>query len=199
MKHLLKLSSLLVFLVVFTTACEHEQLKEDQTLATQKANEDIEDEVECETAFAYFEEGCFLNDGFNRWGWTIGPFTDNYKGEFDIYQAAGRCDINKGDLVGYFEITYDAEENTVLVHYHLNAGYGLNETHFYVGNEKYPRKKNGQFTVAPGKFTETHEGLDGANFDAFFIENVEGEIYFIAHAVVCEDDDDGGGLPTDEL
>ena len=42
-----------------------------------------------ETAFAYSEtySDCFLNYGFNRWGWTNGPLTEGSY-SFDIYAGA---------------------------------------------------------------------------------------------------------------
>ena len=195
MKHLLKMSYLLLFVAVFTTACEDELIEEDVTNAVETPGNETAADEECETAFAYFEEGCFIDDGFNRWGWTIGPFNETFKTEFPIYQAAGQCNLENGEEVGYIDITYDFEANFVWIHIYAFEGYGFSETHFYVGNEKYPRKNNGQFTVAPGKYTEIHEDLDGTNFDEYLIENIEGEIYFIVHAVVCEEDE--GELPTD--
>jgi hypothetical protein len=198
MKNLTKLVMLLCFIVTYTS-CEDETIfaENEQNQAFNQENEDALDEENCETAFAYQEDGCFLEDGFSRWGWSIGPFKKSFKDTFDIYQAAGQCNTENGELVGSFSVAYSTSKNTVLVEYRLFDGYELSETHFYVGNEKYPIK-NGQYTVAPGQYTDSHEYLYGSNYDSFLIENVKGTIYFIAHAVVCEEDDEEI-LPTDSL
>jgi hypothetical protein len=130
-------------------------------------------EVECETAFARGENGstCFLDTdpvSFKRWGWTIGPLSEgNYT--YDIYAGAGQCDISKGTLVGTVDVSYI--DGTVEFDYNIDAGYSVDETHSYAGKNMYPTDKKGKPTVAPGQYT--------------IGENLSGEIYVIAHAVVC--------------
>ncbi len=61
----------------------------------------------CETAFAFGgdPEDCFLNNGFNRWGWSNAPLVEgNY--EFEIWAAAGQCNLSKGTQVGILSINY---------------------------------------------------------------------------------------------
>ena len=55
----------------------------------------------------------------------------------------------------------------------------------FIGNEKYPRKNNGSFTVAPGQYPYGNSLPDGSSFDSFEVDGFSGEIYIIAHAVVC--------------
>lgn len=129
-------------------------------------------ETECETAFAYSgaQEDCFLNSGFNRWGWTIGPLEDGDSATYDVYAGAGQCDLNKGELVGTVDVTYLNGE--VEVTYNIDSSYNVEETHVYAGTEMFPTNKKGKPTVAPGQY----ENLGG--FD--------GPVYVIAHAVVCK-------------
>ncbi|WP_222983957.1 hypothetical protein [Flagellimonas meishanensis] len=133
----------------------------------------------CETAFARGNDGntCFIGNGFSRWGWTIGPLTDGTEETYNIYAGAGQCDISKGALVGTVAVSY--EDGEVSVVYNIDDDYVVAETHTYAGNGMFPTDKNGKLTVAPGQYT--------------IGEDLEGEIYVIAHAVVCgegDDDDD---------
>ena len=133
---------------------------------------------ECETAFAYgckdFTK-CFLEDGFNRWGWTTGPLGPG-GWWFDIYAGAGQCDKTKGTLVGYVTVDYDG--STAIVNYKMYSGYSLDEVHLYIGSEPFPRLKNGKYTVAPGQYP--YKGSD-----SYEITGLSGGIWVIAHAVVC--------------
>ena len=64
-------------------------------------------------------------------------------------------------------------------------GYTLSETHLYIGNEMFPKDNNGDFTVAPGLYPFKHEDLMGATTDTYVISGLSGDLYVIAHAVVC--------------
>ncbi len=149
-----------------------------------------------ETAFAYGGDyaTCFLDktfggQSFSRWGWTNGPLPpDDYV--FDIYAAAGQCDLIKGTLVGTLTVLYDGTEADVT--YTVNPPYGLGETHLYVGEEPLPQKSNGDFTVAPGQypFSDADATGDGTTREYTGVLPVcdgacppEG-IYVVAHAVV---------------
>lgn len=125
----------------------------------------------CETAYARGDNGntCFIGEGFGNWGWTIGPLTEgDYS--YDIYAGAGQCDISKGVFVGTVDVSYTNGE--VNVTYNIDKEYEVKETHTYAGNNMFPTKKNGQATVAPGQYT--------------IESNLNGDIFVIAHAVVCE-------------
>ncbi|NNE33077.1 MAG: hypothetical protein HKN40_11995 [Winogradskyella sp.] len=194
---------LLILSLMLVFSCEVERLETDLLPANKQANQSNnnanhdndhgDDEGACETLFAKAsddESSCFIDDGFNRWGWTIGPL-DGGTYFFDLYAGAGGCDTDKGTLVGLLKIEYDELTETVTVEYDAYSGYTLSETHLYVGSEPYPVKPNGQPTVAPGQYPYKHN-LDAADEDSFTITDVMGDIYVIAHGVICEDDDDGG-------
>ncbi|NER11506.1 thioester domain-containing protein, partial [Muriicola jejuensis] len=130
-------------------------------------------ELECETAFARGENGatCFIDtpQEFDRWGWTIGPITEgDYT--YDVYAGAGQCDISKGVLVGTVDVSYS--DGNVEFEYNIDEGYTVQETHSYAGKAMFPTDKKGRPTVAPGQYS--------------IAKGLNGEIYIIAHAVVCK-------------
>ncbi|WP_203258641.1 hypothetical protein [Hyunsoonleella ulvae] len=139
-------------------------------------NFNLECEEDCDTAYAIGNtlsgEGddstCFIEDGFSRWGWTIGPLSEG-EYTYDFYAGAAHCDTGKGELVGTVTVNYSA--GNVSVTYNIDEDYYENETHTYAGKYAYPTK-NGENTVAPGQYTIT--------------PNLSGEIYIIAHAEVCK-------------
>jgi hypothetical protein len=142
----------------------------------------------CETAFAYGNSyaTCFIGSPWittGRWGWTNGTLsTGDYT--FYIYAGAGQCDLTKGTLVGTLDVEYDG--STAVVTYNMNTGYTMEETHLYVGNEPLPKDVNGNYTVAPGQYPYIHESLGGATSDTYTVTGLSGDIYVVAHAVVCD-------------
>ena len=193
---------LMIICVLLLFSCEVEQFDQKNASTEKKPDHIIEnsnEESECETFFALGDNAsatCFLDDGFNRWGWTNGPLsTGEYS--FDLYSGAGQCDIEKGTLVGSLTIIYDELTGTAEIGFEMLVGFVLSETHLYIGNEPYPTDKKGNPTVAPGQFPYKHE-LDGLASDSYTINDLSGEIYVIGHGVVCaddsnDDDDDDGG------
>lgn len=144
-------------------------------------------ESTCETAYAWGDEfaTCFIdipNLNGNNWGWTNGPLPAGTY-DFEIWAAAGQCDLSKGTLVGTLNIDYDGSLATVT--YSMDAGFTLNETHMYIGNELLPQKNNGQWTVAPGQYPFKDDDLNGATSHAYVADGLSGDIYVIGHAVVC--------------
>ncbi|MBT8254742.1 MAG: hypothetical protein HKN00_02875 [Flavobacteriaceae bacterium] len=178
MKLLLRVFSL-VFLFAIVS-CNVDNLNDSNLDATNKSSED-----ECETAFAYYEDGCFIDSGygFNRWGWNIGPLSDGFSGSFDLYAGAGKCNTEKGEYVGTIEVNY--VDGTLTVDYQAEDGYAFYETHLYAGNDEFPKNKKGKPTVAPGQYGNQNEFSEGSSSDSYTIEGLEGDIYIIAHAVVC--------------
>jgi hypothetical protein len=177
--------------LMFVFSCQTESIEKDN-LKLNNDNNTTDDS--CETFFAIGgadQSTCFLDSGFNRWGWTIGPLTDGTY-TFDMYSGAGQCDTDKGTLVGSLNVNYNEVLETVDVDYTMLEGFIINETHLYVGYEPYPLGQNGNFTVAPGQFPYQNQ-LDNATSDSYPLTGITGEIYIIAHGVVCDDDDDDNG------
>jgi len=146
----------------------------------------------CETAYAYNRcySHCFLNwyrgQRFNNWGWTNGPLSPSrYVRVFDIYAGAAQCDLWRGKKVGYLTVDYDG--STATVTYNITyPGYKMTETHLYVGSYPWP-KKNGDYTVAPGQYPYDNDDatLVTDTIVSYVITLGGGDIYIIAHAVVC--------------
>jgi hypothetical protein len=150
-------------------------------------------EITCETAFAYYadttndtpekteESTCFIDldmdPKFNRWGWTIGSLgAGEYT--FDVYAAAGQCDMNKGTLVGILTVEY---KNNIfnIIDYVMHDSFAIDEAHLYVGCGEYeilPTGSNGKYTVAPGQYYVSDSIKDGTCMS---------DIYVVFHANVC--------------
>ena len=153
--------------------------------------------VDCETDFARDSNAntCFLNIGFNRWGWTNGPY--NWSNGpvnivMDIYGGAGQCNLqsgrNDGTLTvtgnpassGLIEVTWDAG-NTAAVY---------TEYQLFVGDMRLPLDNNDIETVAPGQYGIVLE-LTTGTFETMrtFVVDVSGfdltTMYVVAHAVGC--------------
>ena len=131
----------------------------------------------CETAFAFgdMELDDFLDTA--RWGWQI---TVNQGDSFStpVYAGAGQNDISKGTHVGELDVSY--EGNIVSVSFNMLAGFAMDETHVYVGDEYVS-------TAAPGLYGNLHD-LTGAFSDDYTLI-IDGSapytLYIVAHAVVC--------------
>jgi hypothetical protein len=134
------------------------------------------EEGKTETAFAFGGDAasCFLNMGFNRWGWSNGAIGEGDY-EWAIYAGAGQCDLEKGTHVGTLYVNY--HNGSMTVSYDIFSDYTLEDTHLYVGAAALPVGKNGAATVAPGAFP--YNGSSEVTIDG-----LSGDVYVIAHAVV---------------
>lgn len=157
---------------------------------------------DCETAFAYNGDDpgtCFLQidldgDGegdFNRWGWTIGPLAESDETRYyDIYAGAGQCDITKGTRVGKLMVSYFDGVASVVYMLDLDNEWLITEVHTYVGNNILPQK-SGNYTVAPGQYPHQAKSASGIKTTvAYVVEDLSGDIYVVAHAVVCKEADE---------
>lgn len=139
----------------------------------QNASATLKVNVQCyvfESAWAKGDPNEPFCNHFANWGWTnlIGP--GNY--EWPLWAGAGRCDTNRGTLVGTVSVNYDG--TNVVVTYNVGAPFLLTETHVYAGTTMFPvvqRGRNTASTVAPGQYTN-NSPFNGVN------------VYVIAHGVV---------------
>ena len=137
-----------------------------------------------ETAYAKAESGsvCFIESGFNRWGWTTQMLNQNGKKyELPIWAGAGQCDTSKGVLAGKVTVSV-GRYNQATITYTVDPGYTLSETHLYTGIDPYP-VSNGYYTVASGLFPNKHENLNTTT-DRYTVTLPVGKFFMIAHAVV---------------
>jgi hypothetical protein len=121
---------------------------------------------EQQTAFAYGNQ-CFLDLGFDRWGWSNGPLSEGAY-TYDVYAGAAQCDLSKGTYVGKVKVTYSG--GNVSVQFMLDKGFALLESRVYAGYTPVPML-DGKPTVAPGQYTIS--------------PNLTGDIYVIVHGVVA--------------
>lgn len=127
-------------------------------------------------------------DDFNRWGWTnlISP-GNTYT--FPIYAGAGQSDITKGTWVGDLEVTYSSD-GALNVVYIMFEGFTMQEMHIYAGSEPVPTNENGDYTVAPGQYSVVQDEIPAAGWSHAWVvgDGFSGNLYLIAHAVVCDDE-----------
>ena len=151
-----------------------------------------------ETAFAVFTTGsddsavvdasqsaCFLDMDINanRWGWTNALPADSGTSILAIYAGAGQCDIGKGTLVGYLEVSPTSDPSVLEVTYNAFESFLFSQFHLYVGSEILPLAKKGGYTVAPGQYPIVEE-IDGTASSQTYLVNVPaGDLYLVAHAV----------------
>lgn len=182
--------------IFFFVSCETEQYGENELDATNLKNSKEDSEKEgCETGFAIcadYLSTCFIRDGFNRWGWTIGPMNTS-KHVFGIFAGAGQCEVSKGVLAGTIDFEYNSDTGIANVNFIAEEGFVFKETHLYIGNDPYPMKIRGNGvevpTVAPGQYPYKHGNLDNAVMDSYTVDELSGDVHMIAHAVVCAKED----------
>jgi len=136
------------------------------------------------TAYAYHADYamCFLDLGFTKWGWTNGPLVGPGYYEFELWAGAAHCDTSNGRLVG--QVTVDYDGSTAVVTYNMYEGNWMTATHLYVGNNRLPTDRKGSETVKPGQYPYKHDPLDNVTTDSYTVNDLSGDIYVVAHAVV---------------
>ncbi len=167
------------------TSCEIEPVAAETEAAVEgkakikSIETDDSDEDGCETAFGRVcicdLNTCFSEMGINRWGWSV--FLEGHnEGPFDLFAGAGQCDLDKGTNVGSVYLYFNEDGSLSYDEPQLIDGWELKAFHFYSGDEPMPQKKNGDWTAAPGQYTN--------NGDV----NGDEKVYVILHAEVCRVD-----------
>lgn len=161
----------------------------------------IEDNCMNGFAFKYPHTGndkwsyCFLDDSFENWGWTMGPF-DNSKryNNIPLYtngEKDGTCKPENATAIGYAEFSIDdPSKNEVHVKIVLeNPNYMLKKSHVYIGEDKYPLKE-GTPTIDPYYYGNTNGVLVNTMTDTYTITNVNSSsFYIIIHVDICPVED----------
>jgi hypothetical protein len=141
----------------------------------------------CETGYAKGDDpnsNCFLTlpgVNSNNWGWSnlvTAPGTYYWP----IWAGAGQCNTSNGTESGKLKVVFDG--TSVTVTFMMYGGFGLTETHLWVGKDYLP-KKNGKYVTAPGQFGNNHGGLNGAANDTFGPMIMTAPFYIAAHCGVC--------------
>jgi hypothetical protein len=184
-----KINLLITAMVIVFTSCSIERFDE----AELKAVDLVADGDGCETGFTFCavnHSTCFIDAGFNRWGWSIGPLSLAGLNQFVILPGAADCDTS-GEKAGKVTVDFDPVAGTAEVKFTANEGYSFQETHLYIGETPFPLQQKGPKlvpTVAPGQYPYQHENLNGATMDSYSISGLPSTIYVIAHTVVCKDE-----------
>jgi hypothetical protein len=115
----------------------------------------------------------------NRWGWAI-KVKKGVPADYPIWAGAALNNTKKGRLVGNLHVEWDG--SNVSVAYQLSGANLLEEVHVYASDTP-------PTTIAPGQYGYTeffnpkvknHSANIGVTDD-----NNDGEMWLIAHAVVC--------------
>lgn len=156
---------------------------------------DNEEESSCETAFAGPSDDCFLDHGFNRWGWrfTFSKTELMSPISYSLLAGAAHCDETKGTDVGKVIFSYNSISDELTVDISTYSGFTLDESHVWINDSSinWPINSSGSDTVAPGQYGNQHD-LDKASSDSyvFDVSSFGEHINLIVHAVVCGDYED---------
>jgi len=144
---------------------------------------------------------CFIDDGFNQWGWT-NEFvyselknyqlnnTSNY--QIPIYANAQVCDYTKSMEIGYLEINVHGGDGKFYanIKYEItNRDYKITEVNLNIDSEKYPKDGDGKDTVIPAYYTYSIDDLNGFSHsidDIVWPTSIDEIAFIIAHVTVCK-------------
>ena len=128
-------------------------------------------DVVCKESYARGTlNSCFLDDGFNNWGWTNnipGGYSLDYAGgvnyTFDLIANAYDCDVLAGEVIGQVEVTVRGGDGRFRadLNVYTNDNYELNDIHVYIGSGAYPTDSSGSETIDLSAFTKSESGLSG--------------------------------------
>lgn len=163
----------------------------------------------CETAFAFGETELddipdLENGGTitQRFGWQLGPIAVGELRQTDLLAGAGNNNVEVAEHTGSVTVDYfqsgsscfvDVFYDTTTAESNLGNWF-LTETHVFA--DTVPTQ-----TAAPGLLGNTHDDLNGVQFDSYILELPFDSragcqpAFVVAHATVCYipgDDDDGG-------
>ena len=182
-----KLGLLLLLGGLVLTSCQREELNTyvdgTEFKAKVKINEtESESDSEsdgCETAFGRYcecasQNTCFSDFGISRWGWSVE--LNSYRSyKFNLFAGAGKCEIDKGEYVGYVYVTFNGDGTVTYGDVKILDGFKMTEFHFFSGDSEMPLKGNGDMTAAPGQYTNSGD------------QNGDKKVFVIVHASVCKD------------
>ena len=159
----------------------------------------------CMDAFAYKNEQyafCFLDYGFDKWGWTnkftfeeLSNYQIQYGGnyQFPLYAGAVDCDLSLANQIGYIELEVFLGENDELkvnVKYVLTSSdYSLSDLDLYLADQYlFPFDNLGNSTIDTDYYTY-HQNEDGTSEYVFngldWPSRYNHRVYVIAYATVC--------------
>ncbi len=140
---------------------------------------------EFDSAWAFGEDlgdnaKSFCDNGFNNWGWSNEIPNPYGPANWPLYAGAAQCDIDKGMLVGHFELTYTGGVGGFVYEFVPLAGLDVlfEGEAVYADAGMFPLLRNGSPTTAPGQY--------------YINDGVTGTIHVIAHVNAGIPDPDFG-------
>jgi len=124
----------------------------------------------------------------NNWGWTNGAYTiENLEAglTFEVWAGVGLNDINhKGMKVGIMTVKLSGTLLTIT--YDMDGYNELYNMQFYIGKDKLPKDKKGNYIANPGQFPIKRSFEPTGNYtltiDVKKYLNGVGPYYIAAHA-----------------
>jgi len=156
-------------------------------------------DLDCLESYAFHyadktDAHCFLDSGFDQWGWSnqvfynpLMNYVTGYTLNFPLLASAYQCDIRNSLEVGYITVQvtggdgrFEAELNVHIT----DQTYDLQAFDMYVGTEKYPLDNLSSPTVLP-EFYNHHESLNGTRRLTLNKIAWPSNAYFIARGLLC--------------
>jgi hypothetical protein len=125
---------------------------------------------------------CFLDYGFDTFGWTNGAMNPNetFLSTYELWINVAGCDISKAIKVGEIRLHYFA--GTATATFTLLPGYTMSKSAMYMGNDMFP-KIGGVNTIDPANYPYKHD-LSGAATDSYVVNGLSGNIYVIGYILL---------------
>ncbi len=137
---------------------------------------------------------CFLDDGFDQWGWTNLiiydgniNYQEGYSYKLSLYASAFQCATENSIEIGYIDIYVHGGDGRFYadIKYVLtNNDYKIKEVNLYIGEAIYPLDSEHNDTVSPSEYTYS---VDNLNVTTYLFEDKEWPIdaYIIPYAKIC--------------
>jgi hypothetical protein len=125
---------------------------------------------------------CFMDYGFDSFGWTNGALSpaETFKSTYELFANVEGCGISNATKVGLMELHYFNGTATATIT--LLPGYTMSKSALYIGNEMFP-KVEGVNTIDPANYPYKHD-LSSASSDSFTVNGLSGNIYIIGYVLL---------------
>jgi len=125
---------------------------------------------------------CFMDYGFESFGWTNGALApdETFESNYELFANVEGCGISGATKVGLMKLHYFNGTATATIN--LLPGYTMSKSALYLGNNMFP--KVGEVnTIDPANYPYKHD-LSGATSDSFTVNGLSGNIYIIGYVLL---------------
>lgn len=125
---------------------------------------------------------CFMNFGFDSFGWTNGALSPDatFESNYELFANVEGCGISNATKVGVMKLHYFNGTATATIN--LLPGFTMSKSALYLGNDMFP-KAGGVNTIDPANYPYKHD-LSGAATDSFTVNGLSGNIYIIGYVLL---------------